>query len=526
MTLRQIPLRRGCVLVLTALCFVASTSLTWSQTAPPLIPKKGDPGWDVTQVDDKPRPAPSGYEGRTEGSTLTAVGNAPETAGKKIVARFEISNAIKTCPNAAGTAEGDGIFSLTVDSTDTQPTGISRLHVDMRAVGKYKGEVGDDAWVKNPVKAEIDYTFRISGGVQERRGGAIATPAGADVPQQFTFPFSVGGTMEAPKIGAFSGGDPTKGHYSEARSAATALVYWAGVYYSIAQTKWRDPGTCVAVSFTPPSNTEKLIPGGRTTVRAEVKTKAGEGVKARFLNAHGYDAGAGVSPTEGPSDVGAPITFTFVAPPQKLPKSGFAVGATSRAGVANGEWFAGLGTDWSGRISLTITNTGDAGENELQTWSNSSATRMTIEVKDGKGTARATTEKHSMSARRQKALRGGSVIVIPDSSESIDGSIEDESPASVQVLNPSAGAYAIRVSAVFTKMGTAHVMRCDRNRGCRADEQPMVVEASGPGIDGKTDDPNRLRGSKTEVGRGSGYQGKGTITTTITWDLARQGKGQ
>src|SRR5215510_15115138 len=174
---------------LVALGLVAFPLRSWSQGVPITIPKKGDPGWTITQVDSS-RNAPSGYEGRTDSSTMTAVGNAPETAGKRIVVRFELGNEIKTCPDADGTAEGDGVFSMSIDSTDTQPTGTTRQHVEMRTKGKYKGEVGDDAWIKNPVKAEIDYTFTLSGSTRAA-GGGITTPAGSNVSQHLTFPFSV-----------------------------------------------------------------------------------------------------------------------------------------------------------------------------------------------------------------------------------------------------------------------------------------------------------------------------------------------
>jgi len=96
------------------------------------------------------------------------------------------------------------------------------------------------------------------------------------------------------------------------------------------------------------------------------------------------------------------------------------VKATSRAGNATGVWDAGLGTDWSGHISLTIENSGDQGENELQTWNNSSVSRVTIDVKDGKGTANGFTEVHDLSRQRQRALRGGSITLINAGSQSVD----------------------------------------------------------------------------------------------------------
>src|SRR6185436_20850229 len=80
------------------------------------IPGPSD-GYLITK-NESTRPAPSGYEGRTDISTLTAVGNTPATMGKRIVARFELGNQIKTCPAADGTAEGKGVFSMSIDYTD------------------------------------------------------------------------------------------------------------------------------------------------------------------------------------------------------------------------------------------------------------------------------------------------------------------------------------------------------------------------------------------------------------------------
>lgn len=509
---------------LVALAFVVFPLRSWSQTGPIIVPKKGDPGWNVTQVDSS-QPAPAGYEGRTDTSTLTAVGTAPETAGKRIVARFTLGNQIKTCPNADGTAEGEGMFSLSVDSTNAQPTGTSRQQIAMSTKGTYKGDVGDDAWIKNPVKAEIDYKYKLSGTIRDA-SGAIATPAGSDVSQHLTFPFSVGGAMTAPEIGAFSGGDPTKGHYADAFGAGTALVYWAGVYYSIAQTKWRQPRTCVDVDFAPPSYTLKVVPGAKTTVDAEVMTKTGASVKAHFQDARGYQGG-GVSPAEGTSDVGSPMKFTFIAPTQKATKPGFGVEATSRAGVAQGEWFAGLGTGWSGHVSYTHSHTGDRGENELQTWSYSTATGIAVDLKDGKGTANGYTEIHDLRRQRQKALRGGSITLINAGSQSIEGSFADAAPATVDVVmvNPAIGTYTVQLDYIF-KEGKARTQMCGRT-DCRESEAQLLIGPLRPGISGRTDDPNHVKGSKTETRNVPGYGGVSTvITSTITWDLAREGKGQ
>jgi hypothetical protein len=423
---------------------------------------------------------------------------------------------------AFGTAEGKGVFSMSVDYTDTQPTGTSRMHIEMRAEATYKGEVGDDAWIKNPVNAEIDYTYTLSGSMRDA-SGAIATPAGSNAAQHIKIQFSVAKDMTAPTFGAFSGGDPAQSHYSDAFGTGTALTFWAGVYYSVAETRWRTDGTCAKVDFSPSSYSTKLVPGGRTTVDTEVKTKAGESSKAHFFNARVLSNAGSVSPGEGSSDVGAPMKFTFIAPTQKVKDAGFSVSATSKAGVASGQWYAGLGTDWSGTLSLSVI-VADKGENQMQSWSNSSVTRINVNVKDGKGRATGFTEVHDMGSRKVQAARNGSVTLIFDSGETTDGTLEDaDDKATVEVFYPTPGTYAIRVHAIFMNEGRAHVQRCSRQRGCTDSDQQLLLGATLPGVDGKLDDPNRLSGSKTDVKTGTGYKGTGTVTTTLTWNLAREG---
>jgi hypothetical protein len=351
--------------------------------------------------------------------------NTPATMGKRIVARFELGNQIKTCPAADGTAEGKGVFSMTLDYTDRPASGAaSTVHIEMKADGKYKGQVGDDAWVMNPVNGEIDYTYTQTGTLRDP-SGAIATPAGSNITQHVTIPFTVSKDLTAPSLGAFSGGDPTQGRYAEALSAGSALVYWAGVYYSTAQTKWRQDNTCVNVEFAPPSYTVRLVPGAMTRVNADIKTKSGASVKGTFSGARARSGVGSVSPADGAS----PMAFTFTAPTQRVSHASFVVNATSRAGIASGEWFAGLGTDWSGQINFTYTFAGDQGGDELLTWSNSSSTQITIEVRDGKATAKGYTEVHNMGEHRRRAFRGSGTTIIFQSSDTLDGKLEDEGPA-------------------------------------------------------------------------------------------------
>ena len=506
-------------MTISSLAQAPSTAPTPSTAAPTLIPGPGE-GYEITQTNESQK-APSGFEGKTDKSTQTAVGNTPATTGKRVVAKFTLGNQVKTCPQADGTTEGEGVFSVTVDSTNAQASGTSTNHIEMRAKAKYKGQVADNAYLDGPVKADIDYTYTVSGTFRGA-SGALATPAGSNVTQHVTIPFVVGPAMTAPSFGAFAGGDPTHGHLSDAFSAGTALAYWAGVYYSIAQTKWRT-GMCVQISFNPPSNTVQPALGAQVTVKAEVKTKGGESVKARFQDAHGY-AGGSVTPSGGPSDVGSPLPFTYTAPNQKSSKAGFGVVATSRAGIAEGDWIATLGTGWSGQISCTRSTVSEAWSSEQQSASGSEVTQLTIELKDGAGSATGFKEVNSMGVNLRPVARQGYVF---DNSQSTNGIAEGTSPATVEVeLNRTNGTYSIDSGYRPFPPGKYHSSRCDRN-GCREEDLPFYIDSCMPPgrLYGQLTNPNQLRGSINDS-KTYGQPHSVTQTLTVTWNLARQGTSQ
>jgi hypothetical protein len=110
----------------------------------------------------------------------------------------------------------------------------------------------------------------------------------------------------------------------------------------------------------------------------------------------------------------------------------------------------------------------------------------------------------------------------PASSDATDGTLEDTAEGTVEVLSPTPGAYSVRVNTIFKKDGKARTQMCNRNSGCTQSEQQIAI-ALLPGIDGRFDDPNHLSGTKNDVKTGTGYRGTGTVTTTVTWDLSRQG---
>jgi hypothetical protein len=452
------------------------------------------------------------------------VGNTPATAGKRYVSHFTLGNTVKTCPQADGTVEGEGEFSIGLDYTDAQTSGTSTLHIDMRAIARYRGKVGDNAMLDGPVNADIDYSYRQSGSMRGPTG-AIATSPPSDVAQHITIPFTVAPGMVAPSIGAFAGGDPTQGRYAQAVGAGTALVYWAGIYYSVAETKWLQEGTCVQVVFDPPSNSRQPVPGSEVKVNGEIKTKGGEVVKGNFDNAR-VRSGAGSLTGGGPTDLGRPAKFTYTAPAQRVGNAGFVAHAISRAGVAEGEWNARLGTGWSGEIFVSQVNDGGAGNTELQDWSDFESTRIRIDVKDGVGTASGYHESKHTGVNRRKALRGGSIVLLFDNSASSVGTVEGSSRATADVtFNKTSGRYSVGVNYEPFTAGTQHRSSCARER-CTESDAPLYIEGILQAMGGDIDDPNHVHGTRTTVTPSVGRSGHGTATYTLVWDLARQGTTQ
>src|SRR5436305_6367744 len=138
------------------LCCFAYSLPAWGQIH---VPGPGE-GYQVSPSNDSHQDAPSGYEGRTDSASQTAVGNTPATTGKTIKSHFTFANQVKTCPAADGKIEGTGLFSISIDYSDAQG---NTQHIEVRANAKYKCQVADNALVEGPVNADIDYSYASSG---------------------------------------------------------------------------------------------------------------------------------------------------------------------------------------------------------------------------------------------------------------------------------------------------------------------------------------------------------------------------
>jgi hypothetical protein len=514
--------RCGATCALVAFGFVVVPLRSWGDgPGQASIPGPGQ-GYEITKTNSSEE-APAGYEGRTDTAEQTAVGNTPATAGKRVVSTFTIGTQIKTCPNADGTAEGTGEYILTVDSTNVQADGTGHIHIAMRTTAKYKGQVADDGFLHDPVNADIDYTFTETGTFRGTNGALASSPP-TTFAQHLTIQVVVSPkAMDTPNFGTMTGGDPTQGNSAQAFAAGAGLATFAGFYYSVAQFKWLH-GECVQIYFNPPSNTKQPVLGGQTMVNAELKTKTGESVKANFQIAP--PSVGSVDPMSASSDPGSPAKVTYTAPIKKAPKAGFSASAISHAGAAVGRWDTGLGTDWSGQITCSRALSGDEGSNDLQTWLNSETTRMTIDLgTDGKRTITTYGEQKNLAINKQKALRGGAIILIDDTSATEDGSLSDASPAMLEVdINKAQGIYSIKAGASTPmKPAKIHTATCIRDR-CKSEDLPFYVKGClTNGISGQLGDLNHLQGAQSDVKTGIGRARNGTLTNTLTWNLARKG---
>lgn len=506
------------------------------------FPTKAD-GYEITKT-DKEQPAPAGYEGTSDIATETAVGNTPATAGKRVKATFTLSNQIRTCPLADGTAEGTGLFSASIDFTDQKANETNKVHVEMSTKAKYKGQVGDDALLQGQVNANIDYTYSQTGGTHDRNGAILSNPQ-PHFEQHVTIPVVVLPGMKSPEFGPFSGGNPAEGHYAQAIGAGMALAYWGAVYYSIAELKWYggdsshvgravSGGVCAQVAFDPPSNTLQPPLGTNASVNAVVKTKNGETVPGRLAQVDSY-YGSMVTATTSQSNENSPMHFIYTAPGKKVKEAGFKIVVLSRAGTAQAQWDTGLGTGWSGQITYSNTFTRDYGHNDLQDWSSSAAANVTVDVKDGVARVSGHAEhKYEAESRHPVAVGGGKVTLVKERSDSMEGSGDGTFPAKVTVsIDETHRTYAITIDpqtgrsgrpTTWGVVGKEHWTRCYRS-DCQSGDQDIglpLIAPAGP-LGGNPQDLNHIHASYTEKKEGLGRSKNAEMIQTTTVNLARSG---
>jgi hypothetical protein len=518
---------------LIALCALAIPLSAAAQYSRLEIPTAAD-GYSISTQHETSTDAPEGYMGRIENIDHLAVGREPDVIGRMYKSHFTFANEIRKCPMADGTSEGDG--ELTVSGTFTHTVGstIYSSTYEYSAKAKYKGKVGDDGFLDGPVTADVDFTYTITPGSSARIDPI--SPAPIHVANHLTLQVEVSRTMalDPPKIGTIIISNPTIGHLSEAYSMAYVLSYWGGVWYTFAQANWVNPGNCAQVAFDPPSFSRQPVPGSQVKVNGYIKTKGGEGVRGKFVEVSAglgdlsmssmASTGESVSITASNTDPGSPAIFYYTAPNKKLPHMGFGVTVTSRAGNAKGAWETGLGTNWSGQITATKISPGVDRASDLITSHHSEATHITVNVKDGFGTADGYSEIHDSGENRHYVADGnGKSHIEVSANGSQEASVQGQVNATANVVfDTTTSRYSISV-ALFKDFppGKSHITSCARG-SCTSRDDPYGMPPILVVMGGKYSDLLHVSGS-LDLGKVPAGFTQTAGSYIVTWDLSRTG---
>jgi hypothetical protein len=178
---------------------------------------------------------------------------------------------------------------------------------------------------------------------------------------------------------------------------------------------------------------------------------------------------------------------------------------------------------WSGQIHYMIDEKGDDGHNDLQDWSNHQLIKTVITVKDGFGIANFYQDEKHVGENRQRALRGGAIVFIKESSQNSEGSGSGSSAAKVEVqFTPDQKHYSVSPSWIDVIIGKSHSTLCERD-SCRASRDVDIHTPSWVSISGDVIDPNHLKGSSSDRKQDLGRSHTGVRTEVIQWDLRRTG---
>lgn len=257
---------------------------------------------------------------------------------------------------------------------------------------------------------------------------------------------------------------------------------------------------------------EKLTNPVPVMKQAEVRFSVS--AKAVSLSQDLIDAGGVAS--------GGPISMLVGGPVEMLLRSQMHL--SKRLLIPVKDWESDDG-NWRGHIDCTNTHSGDQGQNDLQTWSFSQDLRVSYDIRSGGGIAYGSAGLKSLAINKQKALRGGAIILIDDTSDTTEGNASDNAPATLQVdINEAQQTYSIKAGATFPMWPSrTHWASCIKGK-CTNQDLPFGIGSCPTSlIVGKLDDPNHLHGSQSDVETGLGRGRNGTQTYTVTWDLERTG---
>lgn len=274
------------------------------------LPTHADGYEDKPEASDGEQKASPGYVGMTEVISAHSVGNKPTTAANSYDTQLTISNLVQSCPQADGTVEGTGELTEGVDYKLVHAGVTNFLHVNTSAKAKYKGTVGDDATLKDPVIAEIDYVFDQSGSTRQQNGVMTTTPPSHDSEHITMQVHAILNKLDLTFVG-YSGGDPNSIHFERALGMTMAITYFGGVFYAMAETGWLQADSCAKIVFDPPSRSRMPVLGSDVKVNGFITTRGGQGVRGSFVDLRPLLGGGSVTAgtTQGDSPAKVDVNF-------------------------------------------------------------------------------------------------------------------------------------------------------------------------------------------------------------------------
>ncbi|HUQ50751.1 MAG TPA: hypothetical protein VM692_00930 [Gammaproteobacteria bacterium] len=302
-----------CRLLLATFAAVAPLATALPQSAP-------GAGYEVEKSQSVEN-APAGSVGRKTTDREHRVGNAEDTLGNEYTYMLTFGGFARRCPTSAGIVTGDFEYSIVYDGMETGDDGvIRREHHARRLVAQLEGHVGDDA--------KLMYV-QLTGAFTIERSGTDVSPTSERRPVEKRFTPGPAGEPDFPAMSAAV--------EMTADIAVASVILVAGTLYRTAEAEWQKINECVEFSFDPPTDTEQLGPSQSRQVRSEVRSKADGAVVPWTSDNINAIRGIGtVSPRT--IEIGStdPVTYTASTRPRR--GHGIDIGATSKAGVANGFW--------------------------------------------------------------------------------------------------------------------------------------------------------------------------------------------
>ena len=313
----------------------ATQPLLLAQTT---IPDTPQDDYDVQKRSSRENPLPDWVGWKTT-DTMTRIGKEERpTKGTREDYEMIIAPKAKRCPDPAGKVDGTFEWSFMMFRETPGPQAVlyrRKVRVTL------KGEVGDDAQLKNVVKFDATVVLQHIGTELSHYSESFGIQGEFSIDQRRM------GIPQDLKIITVSGFSEGEAQIKDAQLLGTLtalMAYFSGQEYFNAQTEWNRPNTCVEIAFTPATKTKKFIPSESTAVKTELRTKKEQAiVPAKFKEAkeRPREGNGRVSPREKESQPNTPATFMYQAPATRVKHSGFWLVAVSRAGVAeakDGDW--------------------------------------------------------------------------------------------------------------------------------------------------------------------------------------------